>query len=31
LNPDFTKSFVLDYYFEKEQHIKFEVYDVDAH
>ncbi len=29
LNPDFTKTFVLDYFFEKEQWIKFEVYDVD--
>jgi len=23
LNPDFTKTFMLDYYFEKEQIIKF--------
>jgi hypothetical protein len=30
LNPDFTKVFVLDYFFEKEQIIKFEVYDVDT-
>lgn len=29
LNPDFTKNFIIDYYFEKEQQIKFEVYDVD--
>jgi hypothetical protein len=29
LNPDFTKTLVLDYFFEKEQWIKFEVYDVD--
>lgn len=29
LNPDFTKVFVIDYFFEKEQIIKFEVYDVD--
>jgi len=29
LNPDFTKTFTLDYFFEKEQWIKFEVYDVD--
>jgi hypothetical protein len=29
LNPDFTKTFTIDYYFEKEQWIKFEVYDVD--
>lgn len=30
LNPDFTKNFTLSYYFEKQQHVKFEVYDVDA-
>lgn len=29
LNPDFQKSFDLDYFFEREQFIKFEVYDVD--
>jgi hypothetical protein len=29
LNPDFTKTFILDYFFEKEQWIKFEVYDID--
>ena len=29
LNPDFTKSFTIDYYFEKQQDIKFELYDVD--
>jgi Ca2+-dependent lipid-binding protein len=29
LNPDFTKNFIIDYYFEKEQTMKFEVYDVD--
>ena len=29
LNPDFTKTFTIDYYFEREQWIKFEVYDVD--
>lgn len=29
LNPDFSKSFEIDYYFEKEQTIKFKVYDVD--
>ena len=29
LNPDFTKTFLIDYFFEKEQIIKFEVYDVD--
>lgn len=30
LNPDFTKTFMIDYFFEKEQIIKFEVYDVDT-
>ncbi len=30
LNPDFVKTLTLDYFFEKEQWIKFEVYDVDA-
>ena len=30
LNPDFVKTFTLDFYFEKEQWIKFEVYDVDT-
>ena len=30
LNPDFTKTFTIDYYFEKEQWVKFEVYDVDS-
>jgi C2 domain len=29
LNPDFVKTFTIDYFFEKEQWIKFEVYDVD--
>ncbi len=29
LNPDFAKVFIIDYFFEKEQIIKFEVYDVD--
>lgn len=29
LNPDFVTYFMLDYYFEKEQRIKVEVYDVD--
>ena len=30
LNPDFTKTFTIDYYFEKEQWVKFEVFDVDG-
>ena len=29
LNPDWAKSFVIDYYFEKNQEIRFEVYDED--
>lgn len=29
LNPDFTKSFMIEYYFEKEQVLRFQVYDVD--
>ena len=27
LNPDFEKSFILNFYFEKHQYIKFEVMD----
>lgn len=30
LNPDFSKTFLLDYFFEKEQYIRFEVYDIDV-
>lgn len=29
LNPDFSTFIECDYYFEKEQHIKFMVYDID--
>ena len=29
LNPDFTTTFNLDFFFEKQQYLKFEVYDVD--
>ncbi|KAG2385825.1 hypothetical protein C9374_002974 [Naegleria lovaniensis] len=29
LNPNFVKSFVLDYFFEEVQHLKFAVYDID--
>ena len=29
LNPEFTKHFTIDYFFEKEQFLKFELYDVD--
>jgi len=30
LNPDFTKTFIIDYFFEKEQILKFDVFDVDS-
>ncbi|XP_066930296.1 copine-9-like isoform X2 [Clytia hemisphaerica] len=30
LNPTFVKSFTVDYYFEEQQMIKFEVYDEDS-
>ncbi|KAK3608098.1 hypothetical protein CHS0354_004755 [Potamilus streckersoni] len=30
LNPDFVKKFVMNYFFEECQKIKFEVYDVDS-
>ncbi|RUS84077.1 hypothetical protein EGW08_008189 [Elysia chlorotica] len=30
LNPDFVKKFVMQYYFEESQKLKFEVYDVDS-
>jgi hypothetical protein len=26
MNPDFTKSFEIEYFFEIQQHIKFEIY-----
>eukprot|EP01027_Heterolobosea_sp_BB2_P009704 GEZU01014294.1.p1 GENE.GEZU01014294.1~~GEZU01014294.1.p1 ORF type:complete len:479 (+),score=115.69 GEZU01014294.1:68-1438(+) len=29
LNPNFTKSFVIDYYFEETQTLRFGVYDID--
>ena len=29
LNPEFVKKFIVDYYFEEVQPIKFEVYDID--
>ena len=29
LNPDFTTTFNIDFYFEKQQYLKFQVYDVD--
>jgi hypothetical protein len=30
LNPNFSKTFIVEYVFEKQQHIKFEVNDVDG-
>ncbi|XP_063443514.1 copine-8-like isoform X2 [Mytilus trossulus] len=30
LNPDFVKKFVMHYYFEQSQKLKFEIYDVDS-
>ncbi|XP_074644535.1 copine-8-like isoform X2 [Tubulanus polymorphus] len=30
LNPDFVKKFVLNYFFEEQQRLKFELYDVDS-
>ncbi|KAL4226439.1 Copine-9 [Mactra antiquata] len=30
LNPDFVKKFVMQYYFEQSQKLKFEVYDIDS-
>ncbi|XP_014674843.1 PREDICTED: copine-8-like [Priapulus caudatus] len=30
LNPDFAKKFIVDYFFEESQKLKFEVYDVDS-
>jgi Ca2+-dependent lipid-binding protein len=29
LNPDFSEQIVLNYLFEKEQHLQFQVYDID--
>jgi len=30
LNPNFTKTFILDYYFEVKQKLKFEIIDIDG-
>lgn len=30
LNPKFSKTFVIDYYFEMVQKLRFEVYDIDS-
>merc|ERR1712020_638345 len=31
LNPDFAKKIQINYCFEEQQHLKFEMYDVDSH
>uniref|UniRef100_A0A672L1Y2 Copine 8 n=1 Tax=Sinocyclocheilus grahami TaxID=75366 RepID=A0A672L1Y2_SINGR len=30
LNPDFVRKFILDYFFEERQNLKFDLYDVDS-
>ncbi|GCC30129.1 hypothetical protein chiPu_0008576, partial [Chiloscyllium punctatum] len=30
LNPDFVRKFVLDYFFEEKQNLRFDVYNVDS-
>merc|ERR1712154_506938 len=30
LNPDFVKKFIVDYFFEERQLLKFEIYDIDS-
>ncbi|XP_022049570.1 copine-8 [Acanthochromis polyacanthus] len=30
LNPDFVRKFILDYFFEERQNIRFDLYDVDS-
>lgn len=30
LNPKFSKTFVIDYYFEMVQKLRFELYDIDS-
>ncbi|KAK3577893.1 hypothetical protein CHS0354_008288 [Potamilus streckersoni] len=30
LNPDFAKKFIMNYFFEESQKIKFEIYDIDT-
>lgn len=30
LNPKFSKAFVVDYYFEMVQKLRFEMYDIDS-
>lgn len=30
LNPSFSKTFIIDYYFEMVQKLRFELYDIDS-
>ncbi|GAA6070568.1 copine-5b isoform X2, partial [Tachysurus ichikawai] len=30
LNPDFVRKFILDYFFEEKQNLRFDLYDVDS-
>ncbi|KAI5094142.1 copine-8 [Silurus meridionalis] len=30
LNPDFVRKFILDYFFEERQNLRFDLYDVDS-
>uniref|UniRef100_A0A3Q3VQ07 C2 domain-containing protein n=1 Tax=Mola mola TaxID=94237 RepID=A0A3Q3VQ07_MOLML len=30
LNPDFVRKFILDYFFEEKQNLRFDVYDIDS-
>lgn len=30
LNPKFSKTFIIDYYFEMVQKLRFEIYDIDS-
>ena len=30
LNPEFSRKFLINYFFEQRQHLKFEIYDIDS-
>ncbi|TWW61632.1 Copine-5, partial [Takifugu flavidus] len=30
LNPDFVRKYILDYFFEEKQNLRFDLYDVDS-
>ncbi|KAK2502369.1 hypothetical protein MC885_006455 [Smutsia gigantea] len=30
LNPDFVRKFIVDYFFEEKQNLRFDLYDVDS-